>query len=105
MPFLNAVAEFSSSRKGILLRAHSSLNISRHLRFSSGTVVVCALPMSRWSTGHFFDQSHDGLIARPSNSLRSPQKSDFNVDTTSDLPNRRRHATKNWNPTSPDAIA
>ena len=77
--------------------------MSRQNLSSSGTVFVWALPMSRWMTGHFLDQSHSGSMARPLNSSRLPSKRHLSVETASDFPNRRGRAMKNCEPREPSA--
>ena len=76
--------------------ARSSLN--------AATVGACMEPMSRWRTGHFFDQCQSGSMARPWKRSRRPSKSERSVETASDLPKRRGRAMKNCAPHSPDAI-
>ena len=101
----NTFAASGSSWNSIPLRSHSYRRIFRQRELRSSTVSVWDDPMSMWRTGHFFDQSHFGSMARPSNKARRPSKSERRVETASDFPKRRGRAMKNCEPLSPDAIA
>ena len=70
---------------------------------NSATVAAWQLPMSSLRTGHVFDQSQSGSMARPLKRSRRPSKRHWRVETASDFPKRRGRAMKNCVPSDPSA--